>query len=78
MKDHLGELHALVATWRGAQRKVGEALLDGALTVREVPGVSKSTAHRVRKVVLEAFRKVVNSKGLMRYLGQTERAGRYL
>ncbi len=64
MKDRLPELRELVATWRGTQRKVGEALLDGALTVRDIPGVPKSTAHRVRKTVLEAFRKRLETQNL--------------
>jgi hypothetical protein len=54
-------LEALVRTWRGTQRLVGEAVLNGK-TTREVPGVPQKTAQRVRLVVLEAFRKHLQTK----------------
>lgn len=56
-------LEALVRTWRGAQRLVGEAVLNGK-TTREVRGVPQKTAQRVRKAVLEAFRKHMQTQGL--------------
>jgi hypothetical protein len=52
-------LRRLVDSWMvgSAKRIVGEALLEDArCTVRDFPGMPKSTACRVRKVVLEAFR----------------------
>ena len=50
-------LEKLVSSWIGAKKAVGEALLkDPESTVRDVPGVPKSTAARVRKTVLAEFR----------------------
>lgn len=50
-------LKKLVAGWFGAKRAVGEAILNNPeSTVRDVPGVPKSTAARVRKTVLAEFR----------------------
>lgn len=53
---HREELQALVKTWRGDLRKVGEAVLAGPFTTRGVPGVSKSTASRLYQRVIQAFR----------------------
>jgi hypothetical protein len=53
---HRDSLAALVASWRGDLRKVGEAVLAGTFTVRGVPGVSKSTAGRSYQKVTAAFR----------------------
>jgi len=50
-------LEKLVRSWIGAKKAVGKALLeDPESTVRDVPGVPKSTAARVRKTVLVEFR----------------------
>jgi hypothetical protein len=55
-------LEALVRSWFGAKRAVGEALLENPeSTVRDIPGVPKSTAARVRQAVLAEFRAVVDS-----------------
>jgi hypothetical protein len=49
----------LVKTWHGVKRKVADHLLqDSKVSVREIPGVPKSTVSRVRKIVLEEFKKV--------------------
>ena len=53
---HREGLQALVRTWRGDLRKVGEAMLAGAFNVRAVPGVSKSTASRLYQKAAAAFR----------------------
>jgi DNA-directed RNA polymerase specialized sigma24 family protein len=53
-------LQRLVAGWFGAKRIVGEVLLKTPdATVRDFPGVSKTTASRVRKVVLAEFRRAL-------------------
>ena len=62
-EDHLPALQALVATWRGDQRKVGEAMLAGGFNVRNVPGVSKSQASRLYSVVVRAFKALI-TKGV--------------
>lgn len=51
-----GSLEALVKTWRGDMRKVGEAILAGDFKTRGVPGVARSTASRVYQKVIQAFR----------------------
>jgi hypothetical protein len=56
-------LQMLVATWHGEKKLVGEAMLRPGFTVRSVPGVSKSSAARVRQVVLREFKSFI-SKGL--------------
>jgi hypothetical protein len=54
-------LEKLVSSWFGAKRAVGEALLENPeCSVRDIPGVPKSTAARVRLAVLTEFRAVVN------------------
>ena len=56
-------LEALVQTWHGAKRAVGEALLKNPdTTVRDIPGVPRSTAARVRQAVLAEFRAVIDSQ----------------
>jgi hypothetical protein len=57
------QLQALVATWHGQKRLVGEAMLLPGFTVRDVPGVSKSTVARVRQAVLKEFKSFI-SRGL--------------
>jgi len=53
-------LQLLVAGWFGAKRIVGEVLLKTPdATVRDFPGVPKTTASRVRKVVLAEFRRAL-------------------
>jgi DNA-directed RNA polymerase specialized sigma24 family protein len=53
-------LQRLVAGWFGAKRIVGEVLLKTPdATVRDFPGVPKTTASRVRKVVLAEFRRAL-------------------
>ncbi len=53
-------LQRLVAGWLGAKRIVGEVLLRTPdATVRDFPGVPKTTASRVRKVVLAEFRRAL-------------------
>lgn len=55
-------LEALIKTWSGAKRTVAEALLENPeSTVRDIPGVPRSTAARTRKVVVEEFRKIISS-----------------
>jgi hypothetical protein len=56
-------LEALVRTWRGVQRLVGEAVLNGKTTY-EVPGVPQSTAQKTRLVVLKSFLKHLKTKDL--------------
>jgi hypothetical protein len=59
-------LQALVSAWMpgSAKRLVGENLLKYPdATVREFPGVSKSNAGRVLKVVKEEFRKILEKVG---------------
>jgi hypothetical protein len=58
-EDHRPALQALVATWRGDQRKVGEAMLKSGFIVRGVPGVSKSTVSRIYPVVVRAFKALI-------------------
>jgi hypothetical protein len=54
-------LEKLVSGWFGAKRAVGEALLDNPeCSVRDIPGVPKSTAARVRLAVLAEFRAIVD------------------
>jgi len=54
-------LEKLVSGWFGAKRAVGEALLENPeATVRDIPGVPKSTAARIRQAVLAEFRAVVD------------------
>lgn len=49
-------LEKLVSGWFGAKRTIGEALLENPeATVRDFPGVPKSTAHRIRQAVLKEF-----------------------
>jgi hypothetical protein len=55
-------LRHLVTGWFGAKRIVGEVLLKTPdATVRDFPGVPKSTACRVRSVVLAEFRALQES-----------------
>jgi hypothetical protein len=54
-------LERLVGSWFGAKRAVGEALLENPeCSVRDIPGVPRSTAARVRLAVLAEFRAVVD------------------
>ncbi len=57
LEEHRDSLAALVASWRGDLRKVGEAVLAGPFTARGVPGVARSTASRRYQDVMTAFRK---------------------
>jgi len=57
LEEHRDSLAALVASWRGDLRKVGEAVLAGTFTARGVPGVARSTASRRYQDVMTAFRK---------------------
>jgi hypothetical protein len=52
---HRDSLAALVASWRGDPRKVGEAVLAGTFTARGVPGITKSSAGRLYQKVTAAF-----------------------
>ncbi len=55
-------LEKRVGSWFGAKRAVGEALLENPeCSVRDIPGVPKSTVARVRLAVLAEFRAVVNN-----------------
>ncbi len=56
-------LQALVATWRGEMRAVGEAMLRPGFNVRGVPGMSKSQVSRSYQRVAAAFRALI-AKGL--------------
>jgi hypothetical protein len=54
-------LEKLVSSYFGAKRAVGEALLENPeATVRDVPGVPRSTAARIRQAVLAEFRAIVD------------------
>jgi len=57
------QLQVLVAGWRGEKKLVGLAMLRPNSNVRNVPGVSKSSAARVRQVVLKEFKSFI-LKGL--------------
>jgi DNA-directed RNA polymerase specialized sigma24 family protein len=66
-------LQRLVAGWFGAKRIVGEVLLKTPdATVRDFPGVPKTTASRVRKVVLAEFRRALQGN-----VGQTSKVQTY-
>jgi hypothetical protein len=52
----LDDLRRLVGTWWGEKRRVGEAMLAPGFTVRNVPGVSKSSAGRIRQLVMTEFK----------------------
>jgi hypothetical protein len=52
----LDDLRKLVGTWWGEKRRVGEAMLAPGFTVRNVPGVSKSSAGRIRQLVMTEFK----------------------
>jgi hypothetical protein len=53
-------LQRLVAGWFGAKRIVGEVLLKTPdATVRDFPSVPKTTASRMRQVVLAEFRRAL-------------------
>jgi hypothetical protein len=55
-------IEEMVRKWHGAKRKVADALLaDSTVSVRDIPGVPKSTASRVRQVVLLEFTKLRQS-----------------
>lgn len=54
-EQHREALWALVATWHGDMRAVGEAMLRPGFTVRNVPGVSPSQASRMYQRVAAAF-----------------------
>jgi len=57
-------LERLVSSWFGAKRAIGEALLENPEgSVRDIPGVPKSTAARVRQAVLAEFRAIVDDSG---------------
>lgn len=60
------QLEQLVRSWFGTKRLVGEALLkDITVSVRGIPGVPKSTAARVQKIVLEEFKSLI-AKGVVK------------
>jgi hypothetical protein len=60
---NLPRLRALVDGWYGSKRIVGETLLKYPdATVREFPGVSKSNAGRVLKVVKAEFRTLLQEE----------------
>jgi hypothetical protein len=54
--EQVEKLRKLVATWYGDKRRVAEAMLQLGFTVRSVPGLSKSSVARIRKVVEAAFK----------------------
>jgi len=59
---NIDQLRALVKTWHGTKRRIGEILLNSPDTaVREFPGIPKTTAAKVRAVVLTEFKKRVPS-----------------
>jgi hypothetical protein len=58
----IDQLQALVATWRGQKRLVGDAMLRPGFNVRNVPGVPKSTAARVRQAVLKEFKAFISKR----------------
>jgi hypothetical protein len=59
---HRPALAALVATWRGDQKKVGEAMLAPGFSVRSVPGVDKSKVSRIYPVVVRAFKTLIQNQ----------------
>jgi hypothetical protein len=62
IRSKIPVLEKLVSGWFGAKRIVGDILLSNPeATVRDFPGVPKSTAARVRQAVLAEFRAVVDS-----------------
>jgi inactivated superfamily I helicase len=52
-------LTALVATWRGDKRKVGEAMLRPGFSVRNVSGIDKSKVSRLYQVVVREFKTLI-------------------
>jgi len=62
IRSKIPVLEKLVSGWFGTKRIVGDILLKNPeATVRDFPGVPKSTAARVRQAVLAEFRAVVDS-----------------
>lgn len=60
METKRPELEALVRTYHGTKRKVGEILLSkGDTLVRGIPDIPKSTVWLIRKQILEEFRKIL-------------------
>jgi len=57
LQDHRPALAVLVATWRGDQRKVGEAILKPDFNVRNVPGVDKSKVSRIYPLSSEPLKR---------------------
>lgn len=65
-----GELRLLVDGWHGTKRGVGEALLANPdVSVRHIPGVPKSTASRLKQVVLKEFREFLEQPGQKQFQG---------
>jgi hypothetical protein len=55
-------LRKLASTWHGTKRQVAEAMLhDPDMTVRDIPGISKTTVHRVRQVVWNEFQNLIRT-----------------
>ena len=59
-EDNRPALAALVATWRGDKRKVGEAMLQPGFSVRNVPGLDKSKVSRLYQVVVREFKTMIS------------------
>jgi len=55
-------LEKLVSYWHGTKRQVADAMLcDPDMTVRDIPGIPKSTVARVRQVVLKEFKNLIKT-----------------
>jgi hypothetical protein len=66
-------LEKLVSSWFGTKRAVGEALLENPeCSVRDIPGVPKSTAARVRQAVLAEFRAIIDDSAISQSTENTE------
>jgi hypothetical protein len=59
-EDSRPALVALVATWRGDKKKVGEAMLKPDFSVRNVPGLDKSKVSRLYQVVVREFKTLIS------------------
>lgn len=59
-EDNRLALAALVATWRGDKKKVGEAMLGPDFSTRNVPGLDKSKVSRLYQVVVREFKTLIS------------------
>jgi len=55
-------LEKLVSYWHGTKRLVADAMLrDPDMTVRDIPGIPKTTVARVRQIVLKEFKNLIRT-----------------